>query len=73
MQPEDFKQRREEFEGWPVKITNYRLGNQYVCQVEDMTVGPCLARFTAPTAEEAESQALSKARHLLRKTKRSPG
>ena len=56
----NFQERQVEIDGWPVRLTSYRVGERYVCQ----------ARFSAVTAEEAESQALSKARHLLGKTKR---
>ncbi|MBV8817323.1 MAG: hypothetical protein JO022_03130 [Acidobacteriaceae bacterium] len=67
---EEFQERQIEIDGWPVKLTNYRVGNNYVCQADNVSPGACLARFTAASAEEAESQAISKARHLLSKTKR---
>ncbi len=66
----NFEERQLEIDGWPVKLTSYRVGEQYICQVDNVSPGACLARFSAATAEEAESQALSKARHLLSKTKR---
>ena len=68
--PEEFNERQIEIEGWPVRLTRYRLGERYICQADNVSPGACLARFAAPTLEEAESQALSKARHLLSKTKR---
>lgn len=66
----NFQEREIEIDGWPVKLTSYRVGEQYVCQADNVSPGACLARFSAATAEEAESQVLSKARHLLGKTKR---
>ena len=66
----NFQERQLEIDGWPVKLTSYRVGERYVCQADNVSPGACLARFSAATAEEAESQALSKARHLLGKTKR---
>lgn len=66
----DFKERQLEIDGWPVKLTSYRIGDKYVCQADDVSPGACLARFSAATPEEAESQAISKARHLLSKTRR---
>lgn len=65
-----FQERQTEINGWPVKLTSYRIGERYVCQADNVSPGACLARFTADSAEEAESQALSKARHLLGKTHR---
>ncbi len=66
----NFQERQVEIDGWPVKLTSYRVGDQYICQADNVSPGACLARFSAATAQEAESQALSKARHLLGKTKR---
>lgn len=67
---EQFQERRIEIDGWPVKLTSYRVGEKYVCQADNVSPGACLARFSADTPEEAESQVISKARHLLSKTKR---
>jgi hypothetical protein len=67
---QEFQQREIELNGWPVKLTSYRIGDKYVCQAENLSPGACLARFAAPTLGEAESQAISKAAHLLGKTKR---
>jgi hypothetical protein len=67
---QDFEERQIEIDGWPVRVTSYRIGDKYVCQADNVSPGACLARFSADTAEEAESQALSKARHLLGKTQR---
>jgi hypothetical protein len=65
-----FSERQIELNGWPVRLTSYRVGEKYVCQADNVSPGACLARFSAATPEEAEAQAISKARHLLGKTKR---
>jgi len=70
MRSEQFQERQIELDGWPVKLISYRIGTKYICQADNVSPGACLARFSADSAEEAESQALSKARHLLSKTKR---
>ena len=67
-----FLERQIDIDGWPVRLTSYRVGDKYVCQADNVSPGACLARFAAATAEEAESQAISKARHLLGKTRRLP-
>ncbi len=72
MKSENFQEREIEIDGWPVKLTSYRVGNEYVCQADNVSPGACLARFTAATPEEAEAQAISKAKHLLGKTQRRP-
>ena len=70
MRTEEFQETQVEINGWPVRITKYRVGEKYVCQADNVSPGAVLARFTAATPQEAESQALSKARHLLSKTQR---
>jgi hypothetical protein len=67
---EYFKERQIEIDGWPVKLTSYRLGEKYICQADNVSPGACLARFKAVSPEDAEAQAISKAKHLLGKTRR---
>jgi hypothetical protein len=67
---EQFQERQIEVEGWPVRLTSYRVGEKYVCQADNVSPGACLARFSAATPEEAEAQAISRAKHLLAKTQR---
>jgi len=66
----EFQERQIELAGWPVRLTSYRAGDKYVCQADNVSPAACLARFAAPTVKEAESQAISKAQHLLSKTRR---
>ena len=66
----NYAEKQIEIDGWPVRLTSYQIGSKYVCQADNVSPGACLARFSATTPEEAESQAISKARHLLGKTKR---
>ena len=70
MKPEEYSEREFELSGWPVRLITYKLGEKYVAQADNVSPGACLARFQADTLEEAESQAISKARHLLSKTQR---
>ena len=70
MKAENYQERTLELSGWPVRITSYKLGDLYVCEADNVSPGARLARFAAPTAEEAEKQALSKASHMLGKTRR---
>jgi hypothetical protein len=70
MKPERFEERQVEIDGWPVRLTKYRIGAKCVCQADNVSPGACLTRMTAASFEEAESQAISKAKHLLGKTRR---
>ena len=65
-----FRERQIELAGWPVRLTSYRIGENYVCQADNVSPAACLARFSAPTLEQAESQVISKAQHMLSKTRR---
>jgi hypothetical protein len=68
--PNEFQERQIELAGWPVRLTSYRVGEKYVCQADNVSPAACLARFAAATLHEAEAQAVSKAQHLLGKTRR---
>jgi hypothetical protein len=70
MKAENYQEKNVELAGWPVRIVSYRLGNEYVCEADNVSPGARLARFTAPTPEEAEQQTVSKAKHMLSKTRR---
>ncbi len=70
--PNHYQERQIDLDGWPVRLTSYRVGDKYVCQADDVSPGASLARFSADTPEQAESQAISKARHMLSKTRRHP-
>jgi hypothetical protein len=72
IKPEQFQERQFEITGWPVKLTTYRLGDTYVCPADDVSPGACLARISASTLEDAETQAIAKARYQLGKTRRFP-
>ena len=66
----EYQEREIDLNGWPVRITSYKLGDQYVVQADTVSTGARLARFQADTLKNAEEQAISKAKHLLSKTRR---
>ena len=70
MKAENYEERKVDLAGWPVRIVSYKLGEEYVCEADNVSPGARLARFVASSPEEAERQALSKAEHLLSKTRR---
>ena len=70
MKAEHFKERQIEIDGWPVKLTSYRLGEKFICEADNVSPGACLARFKSVSPEDAEAQAISKAKHMLSKTRR---
>jgi len=70
MKPEEYSEREMELEGWPVKITTYRLDSEYHCTIDNVSPGAWIARTTGQTRQEAEQKAISKAREKLARTRR---
>ena len=69
IKPEEYRTRLEEAGEWKLRVTSYRLGNKYICTVDNVDPGANLARGEGATREESESGALSKARHMVGKTR----
>ena len=65
LRAEDYRRRRERLEGWDIGIASYKLGGRYCCEVETVSSGARLARGEGPTRDEAETEALNKAREML--------
>ena len=64
MQPHNYARRRDELAGWKVEVVSYKLGKRYRCAVDNVSLGG-MVDGDGITREEAETQALSKARELL--------
>ena len=72
LRAEDYRRRREPLGDWEVGITSYKLGGRYCCEVDNVSPGARLARGEGPTRDEAEAQALNKAREMLARTRVYP-
>ena len=72
MTPENFTERTVDVDGWRVNLTTYKLGNKWHTKADDVSPGASLARIVADTREDAEAQALARAKELLARTKRHP-
>jgi len=70
MRAEEYRERQVEVEGWPVRLTSYRLGGEFHCKADNVSPGASLARTTALLREEAERLALARAATLLSRTQR---
>ena len=69
---EDYRRRRDCLEGWDIGIASYKLGGRYCCEVDNVSSGGRLARGEGATREEAEAEALNKAREMLARTRVYP-
>jgi len=72
MKPEGYAEKQLEVEGWPLRLTSYKLGEVFHCQADNVSPGATLARETGATREEAEQKALEAARRRLARTHRHP-
>ena len=72
MKAEDYSTRTLEVEGWPVRLTSYRLGEVYYCTADNVDPGAWLARTEGASREEAEDKALERAKKMLGRTRRTP-
>jgi hypothetical protein len=72
MKPEEYLERQVEVDGWPVRLTSYRLGEQFHCTADNVSPGGNLTRAKGPTREDAESKALDEVKEMLKRTTRRP-
>jgi hypothetical protein len=70
MRPEAYQQKQLEAEGWPLRLTSYKLGDVFHCQADNVSPGAILVRETGASREEAERKALEVARRRLLRTRR---
>ena len=70
MKPEAYEEKRLEVEGWPLRLTSYKLGEVFHCQADNVSPGATLVRETGSSREEAERKALAVARRRLSRTRR---
>ena len=70
IRPEQYEERRETLEGWPVGIVSYRLGDRWVAKVHNVSPGAVIARGDGRSRAEAESSAIGRARARLASTRR---
>jgi hypothetical protein len=69
LRAEDYRRRRDRLEGWDIGIASYKLGGRYCCEVDNVSPGARLARGEGATREEAEADAVNKAREMLARTR----
>ena len=72
MKAEDYTERRETIDTWPVHIVTYRIGDKYYCTIDNVDSGARFARAEGATRDDAERVALEKAQKYLGQTRRFP-
>jgi hypothetical protein len=72
MSPEGYQRRQEQLAGWPVGIVSYKLGDRYICVIDNVSPGARLARAEDATRADAEHKALAAAARRLARTRVHP-
>lgn len=70
MRSEEFRERRDQLNGWNINIVSYRIGDRYYCTIDNVDPGARFARAEGTTREDAEAAALEKATRYLQQTRR---
>jgi len=70
MKAENHSERRIEIDGWPVRLTSYRIGDTFHCTADNVSPGAAIARCSGLSAREAEENAMARAKELLQGTRR---
>jgi hypothetical protein len=61
LKTESFREEYREIEGIRVKVTRYKIGDEYYCHVYNADPGATISRACANTMDAAEQEALRKA------------
>jgi hypothetical protein len=72
LKSEEFRETKQQLDGWDINIVSYRIGDRYYCTIDNVSPGARFARGEGGTREEAETAALEKARRYLKQTRRFP-
>ena len=72
LKSEDYRETKQELDGWPVNIVSYRVGDKFYCTIDNVSPGARFARAEGKTREEAESTAIEKAKRYLKQTRKFP-
>jgi hypothetical protein len=70
MKAEEYAERRETIDGWPVHLVTYRIGETFYCMVDNVDPGARFARAQGLNRDDVERVALEKARKYLGQTRR---
>jgi hypothetical protein len=61
MKTENFREEFREIEGIKVRVTEYKIGEEYYCHIYNADPGATIARASAFTRDAAEKEAMRKA------------
>jgi hypothetical protein len=70
LKAEDFSEQRLDIDGWPIRLTSWRLGAVWHCHADNVSPGSTLARVHGHSKQDVERQATQRASELLGRTRR---
>lgn len=70
LQAEEFQREEVVLGGWPAGVTSYRIGEMWLCKVDNVSPGATVARGRGKTRQEAVEQATSAATRRLAATRK---
>ena len=72
MKTEEYKERKEQLSGWPVRIISYKLGTTYYVSINNEEPGAWIVKGEGPSLQDAETKARKEAAEALAKIKKNP-
>lgn len=70
LRSELYRHRQADLAGWQIGIASYKIGDRFICQIDNVDPGARVARGEGPTRDAAEQQALVIAQRRLERTRR---
>jgi hypothetical protein len=70
LRSEHYQHRQADLAGWPVGIASYKIGDRFICQIDNVDPGARVARGEGQTRAAAEQEALAIAQRRLERTRR---
>lgn len=72
MRAEEYKERKEQLSGWPVRIVSYKLGGVYHVSINNEEPGAWIVKGQGSSLAEAEGKVRKEAADALAKVKKIP-
>ena len=69
MAAKEFRHRPDVIDGWEVRVTSYVIAGAWCCRVDNVSPGATVARARAESRDQAETEAIERARQRLRTTR----
>ncbi|GEM_PF-1998623 len=69
MRAEGYRERKETVGRWEIRVVSYKVGDEWIATVDNVSPGANIAGASGKTREEAENKALERAKERLAATR----